>query len=205
MDKQSFLNELRRRLRELPENEFEKSVEFYSESIDDRIEDGMTEEEAVAALGSLDEIVQTIREAQPLSSIVRQRIRADRERHGGRGAGWVVLAILGFPVWLPILIAVAAVLLSVYIAVWAVVISFAATALALVLAGVGVIVYAILRAAVSGVGALLLALGAAGVCVGLGLLFAALVAVIGKGAVRLAGAFGRWLKRLAIGRGGKQK
>lgn len=205
MDKQRFLDELRRRLRDLPESEAEKSIEFYSESIDDRVEDGMTEEEAVAALGSLDEIVQSIKEAQPLSTIVKARLRSDRERKGGTGAGWIVLAIVGSPVWLPLLIAALAVVLSVYISLWAVVISVAAAALALVVAGIAALLYGIFRAVTSGLGALLLALGAAGVCVGLGLVLVWAVVALGKGAVKAGAAFGRWIKRLAIGKGGTQE
>ncbi|MBQ5504501.1 MAG: DUF1700 domain-containing protein, partial [Oscillospiraceae bacterium] len=55
MNKKDFLDELCRRLRTFPPQEAEKTVSFYSEAIDDRVEDGMTEEEAVRELGSLDD------------------------------------------------------------------------------------------------------------------------------------------------------
>ena len=42
----------------MPKEGVEKLVEFCSEMIDDRMEDGLTEEEAVAAAGSLDELIQ---------------------------------------------------------------------------------------------------------------------------------------------------
>ena len=205
MDKQAFLDALRRRLGDLPQSEIEKSVAFYSESIDDRVEDGMTEAEAVAALGSVDEIVQSIRESMPLTAIVKNRIRSDREKHGGRGAGWIVLAVVGFPVWLPLLIAFFAVVLSVYIVLWAVVISVAAAAIALIVAGVAAALWGVFKVATAGVGGLLLALGAAAVCVGLGLMLAWPAAALGKGAARAAGAFGRWVKRLFLGKGGAQQ
>ena len=202
MDKQTFLDTLRRRLSDLPASEVEKSLAFYEESIDDRVEDGMDEYEAVAALGSIDEIERSIREAQPLTAIVAQRIRHERAKRQSTSAFWIVLAIVGSPVWLPLLISVVTVVLSLYVTVWAVVISFGVTALALVLAGLAALVYGILNFS-AGIGALLFAVGAAGVCIGLGLLFWALTAALGKGAVKLAAAFGRWLKRLAVGKGGK--
>ena len=56
MNKQEFLDRLRKGLSGLPQAEREERLLFYSEMIDDRMEEGLTEEEAVAALGSLEEI-----------------------------------------------------------------------------------------------------------------------------------------------------
>ena len=50
MNKQEYLAQLRAALACLPEGEIEESVGFYAEMIDDRVADGMTEEEAVAQL-----------------------------------------------------------------------------------------------------------------------------------------------------------
>lgn len=49
MTKSDFLDLLREKISRLPEWEAAKTVVYYSEMIDDRIEDGMSEEEAVAA------------------------------------------------------------------------------------------------------------------------------------------------------------
>ena len=62
MKKAEFLALLRERLADFSNEDAEKSAAFYSEMIDDRMEEGMTEEEAVAALGSLDDIVRSIRQ-----------------------------------------------------------------------------------------------------------------------------------------------
>ena len=43
MTKQEFLRELWNRLTELPQEDVEKSLDYYSEMIDDRVEDGLTE------------------------------------------------------------------------------------------------------------------------------------------------------------------
>ena len=60
MDKAQFLEELKRRLSGLPQSELEERLLFYSEMIDDRVEDGLTEEEAVAGIGSVDALVEQI-------------------------------------------------------------------------------------------------------------------------------------------------
>ena len=79
MTKSEFIDELCRRLRLMPADEAQKTVIFYSESIDDRIEDGMTEEEAVAAVGSIDDIVREVMGSTPPP-------RA--ERTAGDGRDW---------------------------------------------------------------------------------------------------------------------
>ena len=48
MNKQEFLSALQNALAGLPKKDRQKTLAFYSEMIDDRMEDGMTEEEAVA-------------------------------------------------------------------------------------------------------------------------------------------------------------
>lgn len=60
MKKYDFLEQLRSRLSSLSEEERERSVSFYSEMIDDIIEEGKTEEEAVGSLGSVDDIAAKI-------------------------------------------------------------------------------------------------------------------------------------------------
>ena len=60
MNKKEFLDELCRRLRYASVDEAQRLVAFVTESIDDRIEEGMTEEEAVAAVGSIDDLVREV-------------------------------------------------------------------------------------------------------------------------------------------------
>ena len=56
MNKRQFLSRLGRALKGLPEADIKERVAFYAEMIDDRVEEGMSEEEAVLAIGSVDEI-----------------------------------------------------------------------------------------------------------------------------------------------------
>ena len=63
MHKHEFLAQLRKGLSGLPRDDVEERLSFYSEMIDDQMEEGLSEEEAVSAAGSVDEIVaQTIAE-----------------------------------------------------------------------------------------------------------------------------------------------
>ena len=79
MRKNEFINAIRGSLRGYPHNEVENSIEFYSEIIDDRVENGMTEEEAVASLGDLDMIIKNIKVDMPLKSVIKERVKENKE------------------------------------------------------------------------------------------------------------------------------
>ena len=82
MNKIDFLNELENRLSGLPADEVGERLSFYGEMIDDRIEEGMTEEEAVASIGDVETVVNGIVSDIPLSwrkrSSPKERLRAGR-------------------------------------------------------------------------------------------------------------------------------
>jgi uncharacterized membrane protein len=107
----------------LPQAEVEERVNFYAEMIDDRMEDGSTEEEAVACLGPIDAIVSQIVSDIPLLKIAgkaaKQRIKQTKKMKTWE----IVLLAVGSPVWFPILIALAASALAIYVSFWAVIIS----------------------------------------------------------------------------------
>nr|WP_249436012.1 DUF1700 domain-containing protein [Paenibacillus sp. Marseille-Q4541] len=58
--KSKFLSELAEKLKNLPQSEISKSIDFYSEIIDDRMEEGMSEEEAVNGLGNVEDIAREV-------------------------------------------------------------------------------------------------------------------------------------------------
>lgn len=119
MNKQEFLQSLREGLSGLPQEDREKAIDFYEEMIDERIEEGIVEEEAIATIGTVDEVVSQIISEIPLSKLVKERVKPKRKM-----SAWeIVLLVLGSPVWLSVLIAIFAVILSVYVAIWSVVVS----------------------------------------------------------------------------------
>lgn len=119
MSKQEFLVQLRKGLSGFPQEDIEERVTFYNEMIVDRIEEGITEEEAVAAVGTVEEIVKQAVAETPLAKIAKERIKSKRRLR----AGEIVLLVLGSPIWLSLLIAALAVILSLYASLWSVVIS----------------------------------------------------------------------------------
>ena len=133
MDKQAFLTALEAGLAGLPQADIDERLGFYAEMIDDRVEEGLTEAEAVAELGSVEDIVAQIIADTPLTRIVRERMKPAR-----RMRVWeIVLLVLGFPLWFPLLIAAFAVVLSVYIVIWAVIVSLWAVEVSFVAGALG--------------------------------------------------------------------
>lgn len=119
MTKAEFITELKKRLSGLPMRELEESLSFYGEMIDDRIEDGLPEEDAVKDVGEISEIAEQIISEIPLTTLAKERIKPKR-----RIKAWkTVLLVLGSPIWLSLLIAAFAVTVSVYAVLWSVIVS----------------------------------------------------------------------------------
>ena len=119
MSKQEFIDKLRAKLSGLPKQELEERLNFYSEMIDDRMEEGHSEQEAVSEIGSVDEIAAQIVADIPLVKIAKEKIKPKR-----RLKAWeIMLLVLGSPIWLSLLIAAFAVILSLYASLWSVIIS----------------------------------------------------------------------------------
>ena len=197
MTKQEFLAQLRQGLNGLPQEDVEERLSFYGEMIDDRVEEGVSEEEAVAAAGSVPEIVKQTVADIPLTKLAKQKIKPQRKL-----TAWeIVLLAVGAPVWAPLLIAAFAVILSLYAVLWAVVgalWSVPASLAACGIAGVAAIVLcSIMGAPLTGLALLGLGLFAAGLAIFA--TFGCLAAV--RGAVCLTKIIARGTKLLFV-RGG---
>ena len=132
MTKQELTLALAERLNGLPWEEIERSMEYYDEMIDDRMDEGMSEAEAIAALGSIDEIAAQILADIPLSRIVRAKIKPKRSLR----AWEIILLILGSPLWLSLLIAGFSIVFSLFASFWAVMIALYACDLAFAISAV---------------------------------------------------------------------
>lgn len=119
MSKQEFLAQLHKGLSGLPQDDIEERLAFYSEMIEDQMEDGLSEEEAVLAVGSIDEIVTQVVEDIPLTKIAKERIKPK----GRLSTGVIILLALGSPIWLSLGIAAFAVVLSLYVVLWSLIVS----------------------------------------------------------------------------------
>ena len=69
MNKVEFINALKEKLSNIPLKEVEERISFYSEMIDDKIEDGISEEDAVNQIGSVDEVINQILKEKQSSHI----------------------------------------------------------------------------------------------------------------------------------------
>ena len=75
MTREMFLAELRQRLAGLPREELEERLAFYGEMLDDRLEDGLTEEEAAESLGTPEEVAAQVLAEVPMSVLVREKVK----------------------------------------------------------------------------------------------------------------------------------
>ena len=73
MNKTEFVFALRERLSFLPREEAGERIDFYCEMIADRMEDGLTEQEAIAEIGSVDEIAAQIVAEIPLAKLAKKK------------------------------------------------------------------------------------------------------------------------------------
>ena len=195
MNKEDFLRELEKLISPLPQSEREKSLAFYGEMIDDMTEDGMGEEEAVAHLGSVQDIAEGLLLDAPLTTLVKARTKRTH-----RLRWWeILLIVIGSVVWLPLLIAVIAVVLSVYAAIWAVIIAVFGVVLALGLSALAIPFMLLFSANfVAGPAGIAMGIGAMLVLAGLAVIVFVGAWKLAKYLGKLAGAFGRWIKRLFI-------
>lgn len=136
MTRDEFLGRLGELLACLPADQVRETQEFYAEAIADRMEDGMGEEEAVAAMGAPGEVAEAVLDDLPAvpRAIARTRRRSTTLL-------WV-LTIVGSPVWVPLLLAFAAVAVTVYVCIWVLALCVWIVAVALGSAGIAELLFA---------------------------------------------------------------
>ena len=78
MHKQEFLDRLQAGLAGLPQADIEERLNFYHEMIADAMEEGLTEEEAVASVGSVGQIVNQIVAEIPLGRLAKEKMKSKR-------------------------------------------------------------------------------------------------------------------------------
>ena len=166
MNKQDFLAQLRKGLSGLPQDDVEARLTFYGEMLDDRIEEGLSEEEAVAATGDVEEIVRQTVADIPLANIAKERIRPKRRLN----AWEIALLALGSPIWLSLSIAAVAVFFALYVSLWAVIVSLWAVFGAVVVCAVVSVPACVLFVARGSLAAGLTILSAGLICAGLAIL-----------------------------------
>lgn len=194
MNRQEFLDRLRAGLAGLPKDEAAERLNFYSEMIDDRMEDGLSEEEAVDAIGPADRIVEQIISEIPLQKLVKERVRRSRRL----SVLEIVLLVLGSPIWLSLLIAFAAIVFSVYVVIWAVIVSLWAVEISFIAGAVGCLLMGIMFIFMGESSRGLIMISSALVLAGLAVFLFLGCKAVTKGAVILTKKIALWTKSLFI-------
>ena len=196
MNKQEFLTALEGALTGLPREDVSERLAFYGEMIDDRMEEGLSEAEAVAAVGDIDSIVSQTVEDTPLAKIVKHRMSTKRKMRVWE----IVLIVLGAPLWLALIVAASAVLIAMYAVIFSLIITLWAVEASLFISGLGCIAAAVLLFfnghGLGGVATLGVGLALVGVSI---LLFFVCV-IASKGLFRLTRLMVRGIKSLFIGK-----
>ncbi len=126
MKRSEFLERLKNGLSGLSEGEIAEHLSFYGEMIDDRIEEGLSEEEAIESVGNAENIAFQI--MQDHGSVEAKKSKPSRKL-----TAWeIVLLVLGSPIWVSLLIAFFVVIFAVYVVLWSSIVSFWAIAVSFI-------------------------------------------------------------------------
>lgn len=197
MIKEEFINELRNKLVGLPKEELENRLNYYEEMIEDRMDEGKTEEEAVAEIGNVDDIAKQITDETPLITLVKEQTKPKRSLKVWE----IVLLFLGFPLWFPLVLTGLILCFVAYLLIWVFVIvsysiefSFAVASIASL---VGFLIYL-------GNGEVnLIALGLTIMCLGVAILFVFVCIAITKMTIKLSKTVLLKIKSAIIGKESK--
>lgn len=168
MNKREFLAELRGELAKLPkdDDDIDEQLSFYGEMIDDSMEEGLSESEAVAAVGPVQKIVEQSLTEIPMARFVREKISPRRTMRSWE----IVLLIAGSPIWASLLLAAIAIAIAVYIAIGSAGLALYAVDLALAAGGVAGLIGAAAFAALADLGGAAFFLGTGFACCGIAIL-----------------------------------
>lgn len=196
MNKQEFLNELEKGLCGLPHDDISEQLLFYAEMIDDRMEDGLTEDEAVSEIGTVDEIISQIVKEISLSKIVKEKVRPKRALRVWE----IVLLILGSPIWFSLLIAAFSIIFAFYVTVWSLIFALWSVEASLIIGAIGCIFSAVVTIVKFNVIPGIAMLGAGITCAGLSIFLFFGCLKISKGLLILTKKMILGIKSIFIGR-----
>lgn len=116
MSREIFLQTLRRKLAFLPQNEIEERIAFYAEIIDERMADGMSENDAAAAAGSPDEIAQQMMCETPFKKIISENVKSKSTKNWNPRK--TALILLTIPLWAPLAFALTIFTGAIFFSIW---------------------------------------------------------------------------------------
>jgi len=120
MNKKEFLEALSIGLKDYSEKDRQQYIDYYSEMIDDRIEEGLSECDAVSAVGDVNKITK-----EKLGEEISEKLaQGEKKKNDKRDYGKLALIIAGSPLWAPLAIAALTIIFSLYASAWAIIASF---------------------------------------------------------------------------------
>ena len=162
MNKADFLKELDKRLKYIPKEDREDAIEYYTELISDMELDDAAD--VTDKLGSPKDVAKNI--VDECGQKAEQAYEEKKTVKGHATAVWLsILGLLSLPVSLPLAIVVLALVFTLIVVLISILLAFAVTALALVVGGVGCLIFmwtapgVAQKAVVFGMGLVTLAIG----------------------------------------------
>ena len=195
MSKKEFLIQLRKGLFGLPKDDIEEHINFYSEMIDDRIEDGLSEEEAIKQIGTVNEIIEQILSETSITKLVKEKVKPKRALKGWE----ILLIILGSPIWFSLGIATLSVVFAGYVVIWSLIISICAVTFAFGVSSLAGFIMGIMYLAKGDMSLVLAMLGIGFIFSGLTILLSLVIKKVIRLTVKLTSAMTMGIKSLFIG------
>lgn len=196
MNKKEFLESLQNALSGLPQEEIRKTLDYYSEIIDDALEEGEDEIIVTVRLGRIEDIAEKIINETPLTVLVKDNIKKRR-----MSAFMIVLIILSSPVWVPLLTAVLTVIFTLYLSLWSIAAAIFAIFASLALSGAVLLIASVFMIFTESLKAVL-SFGTALMCLGAAVFLFYIAMICVKLLIKLTVFTGRKIKNAFIRKGG---
>lgn len=198
MKKAEFIKTLKDKLRGYPEEVVNNAVSYYVELIDDAVEDGQIEEQVIASLGAIDDIVNTILKEVPLRRLVIDKMKPKR-----RLETWeIVLIILAFPIWLPLLISLFGIIIGLFAGFGGLIVGLWAGEIGILMSGLAITIgYPIMNVVSGPVADLSVYIGSGIFVLGLGLFLIVPMCYLTSLIFKLVKAIVTGIKRLLVRKG----
>lgn len=214
MTKEQFIKKLNTELSFLSSEELENRLAFYCEMIDDRMEEGLSEDEAVAEIGNIEEIIAQLKKESFTCKIISDKDDicpdetdevADSEvtvppKKKKLSAWAIVLISGGSPLWITLGAAAFVIIVAAYAVIWSVAGSLWSLPVSLAAACLGAIAVGVVTIVCGNALAGIALIGMAIACAGLSIFAGIGCFHLTRLAVFISKAIARFIKSLFIGK-----
>jgi uncharacterized membrane protein len=165
------------------------------------MEDGASEEEAVASLGTPEAIARDLQANQPFSTIIKRKVEDYKERRSSENTALViVLLIVLFPFWFPVLMSGLGVLVGLFATIGGIIVAFWAASIAIGIGGIGLIIASAFGFATSYIPTGFFSIGSGIALIGLSIIAVIISIYATKGIIKLMGIIIHSIKKLFVRR-----